>query len=469
MKRCYTYLFLLFACLLLLLACEQDDFSTNSKHTLSFSRDTLMLDTIFTGTATSTYMLKVYNRNKQPLLISSVLLANAANSGFRINVDGAKGTSFSDIEIKGKDSLHIFVEATVDVTQTNEPFLVKDSILFLTNGVQQDIKLRVYGQNVEIFRGKVIAADTVITAVRPLVIYDSLHIAKDATLTLAAGSRLFFHQGAGLKVYGKLKAEGGISSPVIMRGDRTDKMFDDLPYDRLPGQWEGVRFYNTSFGNSLNYTDIHGGNYGVLCDSSGTDRRKVVITNSRISQISRNALDMTLCQAVIANSEITNAGNNCVKLLGGDYEFTHCTIANYYAWDIRKGTALYLSNGQNDISYPLSMASFRNCVIAGSASDELTGNKSPDNSAPFNYYFSHSLINSTEEEGEEVVNVVWKKDDHFIQLDKTKLIYDFRPDSLSGAINIGLLKDAASYPVDRNGISRVSDAAPDAGCYEWIE
>lgn len=455
------------ACLLSFHACHDDDYTTNPRHILSFSRDTLMLDTIFTTIGTSTSILKVYNRNKDALLISSIQLADAGNSGFRINVDGIKGTQFADVEIKGKDSIYLFVEATVDATSGNLPFLVKDSIVFRTNGVQQDIKLRAYGWNADVLRGKAIKQDTTFTALRPILIYDSLHIAKNATLTLEAGTQLFFHQKAGLRVYGSLTALGSIARPVVMRGDRTDNLFSNMPYDRLPGQWEGVRFYASSYGNRLDYADIRGAGYGILCDSSQVDVQKLVLTNSRITQTSGNALSMTASKAVVANTEISNAGRYCVDLLGGDYEFIHCTLANYFSWDVRRGTALSISNTNSAADYPLRQASFRNCIVTGSSSDELTVNRSKDEAVPFGYRFSYCLINSASKEGGEFGHVVWTRDDNFLLIDRSLLLYDFRPAEASAAINAGYLPDAMGYPVDRNGVSRVSDEAPDAGCYEY--
>jgi len=98
MKRNPLYILLcLFVSLTFIVACNNDDFSTNSSLKLAFSNDTLRLDTILTGIGTSTRQLKVYNRNKESLVISSITLADGSNSGFRINVDGMKGSNFSNI------------------------------------------------------------------------------------------------------------------------------------------------------------------------------------------------------------------------------------------------------------------------------------------------------------------------------------------------------------------------------------
>lgn len=454
---------------IMLHSCSDDDYTTNPQHVLHFSADTLNFDTLFTHTGTSTYLAKVYNRNKKPLLISSVSLANPQNSGFRINVDGYKGTSFTDIEIAAKDSIYIFIEATLNAPDTDLPHFVKDSIVFLTNGVRQDIKLLAYGQNAFVLKGKQILTDTTFTAKRPILIYDSVYVAKNATLTLEAGTRLFFHKDAALKVEGKLIANGTIANPVLLRGDRTDYMLSNLPYDRLPGQWGGVTFYESSYNNELNYVGITGATYGIHCDASDTDHDKITITNSRISQTSKNALSFTSCRATVVNTEISNAGNNCVMLLGGSYDFIHCTIANYFSWNSRKGVALSLSNSNNNVDNPLTQAHFYNCIIAGSSGDELIKNQSANETVPFNYYFSHSLINSKEEISERINNVIWAKDDNFLLLDNTNQLYDFRLNPSSLAVDAGFLQYAASCPVDLDGVSRVSDTAPDAGCYELIQ
>ena len=165
MKRNLIHILLfLFTGLALFSACDDENFSTDSSLKLAFSYDTLRMDTVLAGIGTSTYQLKVYNRNKESLVISSITLADAANSGFRINVDGAKGNHFSDVELRGKDSLLIFVEATLAPEDRDVPFFKKDSIVFITNGNWQDVKLQAYGQDFLSLRKKEITQDTLISS-----------------------------------------------------------------------------------------------------------------------------------------------------------------------------------------------------------------------------------------------------------------------------------------------------------------
>lgn len=467
-SRTLYLIYVLTVFLLSFAACDDiDDYSSDPKHTLLFSQDTLRMDTVLTGIPTSTRQLKIYNPHKKALMISSITLADAGKSGFRINVDGMKGKQFSDIEIAGEDSLFIFVEATLPQQDNASVTLVRDSILFQLNGIRQEIKLWAYAQDAFTLRGKVIEKDTLIASERPILIYDSISVAPGAHLTLAAGTRLYFHGKAGMQVHGRLSVEGTLSAPVVFRGDRTDRMFSYLPYDRLPGQWGGIRFYNTSYDNHLIYADIHGGSFGIRCDSSATDRRKLTLESSVIRQVSENGLELTSCQAVVGNSEISNAGENCVSLLGGDYTFIHCTLADYFSWNVQKGTALQIRNEQEGTEYSLSSAIFRNCIIAGSGTDEINGGRSKNKNVAFNYYFSHCLINSVKEENDKIVNVVWGKEDHFLLMDSRTQKYSFNLDEKSKAIDWGRKEDADAYPMDRNGNSRLQDAAPDAGCCEF--
>ena len=138
-KALHLIIYILLAFLLCpFAACDDtDDYSSDPKHTLRFSQDTLCMDTVITGIPTSTYQLKIYNPHKKALLISSINLADAGESGFRINLDGMPGKQFADVEIAGQDSLYIFVEATLPQQKNAGITLIRDSILFQLNGIRQ--------------------------------------------------------------------------------------------------------------------------------------------------------------------------------------------------------------------------------------------------------------------------------------------------------------------------------------------
>ena len=110
--RAITFTFIALSILAgsLLTSCIDDDFTTNPSHVLAFSTDTVAFDTVFTTIGSSTRSFRVYNPNKKSLNISSIKLADAERSGFHINVDGMSGDQFTDVEIRGKDSIFVFVK-----------------------------------------------------------------------------------------------------------------------------------------------------------------------------------------------------------------------------------------------------------------------------------------------------------------------------------------------------------------------
>lgn len=456
-------------------SCKDESYSTNPSHRLSFSADTVYFDTIFSTVGSSTRLVKVYNRNSEPLMFS-VKLADKANSGYRINVDGQTDVGieeFSGISIKENDSLYIWVELTTKKLDSGAIGYVKDSLVFTTNGVKQDVKLLAFTRDAVMLRSPIITKDTTFTDYRPIIVYDSLVVAPGATLTCEPGTSLYFHGQSNCVVRGKLIARGEKGKEVVFRGDRTDRLFPYLPYDRVPGQWGGVRLCAESYDNLLDYVDIHGSVYGLKCDSADVTRQKMTVTNSKISNTTSNNVEMTNCKADFSNTELSNAGGSCIDMTGGDARFTHCTVANYYSYGVKRGVALSIRNEKNEITYPVHEAAFYNCVIAGSSRDEISGGVSKDESIPYNYRFHYSLINSVKPENGDIAECIWEKDDNFLKIDKDNFIYDFRLDSLSKAKNIGALQYSNKCPLDRNGIPRTveagGDGMPDAGCYEWVE
>jgi len=134
--------------LFIISSCKKDDsFDTNPALKLEFSSDTIIFDTVFTTIGSITEQIRVYNRNDQKISISSIKLAGSGNSRYSLNVDGEPGTSFSDIEVGGNDSIYIFARVNIDPNDETLPYIVTDSIVFETNGNQQDVDLVAWGQN----------------------------------------------------------------------------------------------------------------------------------------------------------------------------------------------------------------------------------------------------------------------------------------------------------------------------------
>ena len=337
MKRALLPIFILMSCLSgLFTACIDDSFTTSPGDVLTFSTDTVNLDTIFTNEGTSTRTFKVYNRNDKSLRISSISLGKGSSSAFIVNVDGLSGISFTNTEIRGNDSLFVFVIANVAETGQSGLVDVRDSLVFVTNGVTQHVKLLARTQDAKRMRGATLNSDTLLTAEKPFIVYDSLVVAPTATLTIEPGATLYFHNGAALEVYGKLIAEGTPDARVTLRGDRLDRMFDNLPYDNLAGQWGGIRFHEGSFDNRITHAMVRGTTWGIKCDSTDLSRTTLTIHNSIIHNSTANLIDIACNRVRITNSELSDAGYSVLSIQRGIIDVTHCTLVNYYFYDMIK-------------------------------------------------------------------------------------------------------------------------------------
>ena len=131
-------------------SCNNDiDFEINDT-LLTFSKDTVYLDTVFTNIGSSTYNLKVYNNSSKNILIPEIKLSNGEDSFYRLNVDGIYNQDteqdgrFENIELLANDSLYIFIETTIDINEINTEqtsFLYEDKIEFLNSNSTQEVNL----------------------------------------------------------------------------------------------------------------------------------------------------------------------------------------------------------------------------------------------------------------------------------------------------------------------------------------
>ena len=466
---------------------DEQRFSTDPNHRLAFSTDTVAFDTLFTEVSSATQAFLIYNRNRADLRIAHAALSGGEHSPYRVNMDGMAGTTFSDLAIRGGDSMYVFVEVTVDPRGEDAPFEVKDSMLFtLESGATQQVLFTAGGQDATVLRGVTFDSDTRLTALRPYLIYDSLCVADGSTLYMAPGTRLYFADGVEVQVYGRIEAVGKADSLVLFRGARTDRMFSYLPYDRLSAQWGGITLHETSSDNVFDHCDIHSGTYGLRAKGNSLEKHKVVMHNSQIHNVDEDALQLTQCRATFVNSLFTNAGGHCVNILGGEMDFIHCTIANFFPWKSERGVAVSLSNyaEEENAIYPLLGVNFINSIITGSKNDELMGNivvetDTADYTDYAQYSFSHSVINSWKEAYEpdtlHFSHIVWEHKDstaygrtNFRTVDHTNFIYDFHLDSLSVARGIATDEYLDLLPCDKDGLPRTSGGI-DAGCYQYVE
>lgn len=467
-------------CLLALLLCvmtgcqDDDSFSTNVSNILSFSADTVKLDTVFSAVPTTTRTFWVHNESGDGIRCTNIRLERGNQSGFRVNVDGVylgseSGYQASEVEIRKGDSIRVFVELTSPVNGRNKPWLVEDNLLFLLeSGVTQKVNLNAYSWDAIKYRNLHITNDTTLTGDRPIIVYGKLTVEEHATLTLAAGTTLYFHDGGGIDVYGRLCSQGEAGKEVILRGDRLDWMFDYLPYDLMSGLWDGIHFYETSYDNVMEFTDLHSSFNGVVCDSADVEKQKLTLKNMTVHNCQGKGLSTVNCKVTAENCQFTNTLYECVDILGGDVTMNHCTLAQFYPFDSNRRPAL---NYYSTTTMPLLRMDCINSIVTGYPEDVVMGATENEN-IPFNYRFISSILRTPAvEDAEHIIDVIFENvedtasvqgDKHFKLVDINTQHYDFHLDSLSPAIN----KGSKDYPVsdDRDGKAR--DDQPDIGCFE---
>lgn len=371
-------------------SCRKEELLTDRGAKLSFSEDTMMFDTVFVSIGSATKNLRVYNPYDQPLKISNIRLANGNNSRFRMNVNGLPGRSFNDVEIRGGDSIWIFVEVTIDPNSALLPYVVQDSIVFETNGNIQDVDLVAWGQNANFLVAKKVSAnlppyviiDTNLNSTTtwdktlPYVIYGGYAVVDSSTtLMIKEGTQIHFSNSGGLWVFkgGTLKVQGTKDEPVVFQGLRREPFLAEEP-----GQWDRI-WINDGGMNEINYAIIKNGFIGLQAETlfEPVMPEFLKVTNTRIRNMSGFGIFARNFVIEGWNNVVSNCGlYNAALTIGGKYRFTHCTFANYWRFGQRSTPAVYINNyavNQNNQEVPVKLdtAEFLNCIIYGNNDNEL--------------------------------------------------------------------------------------------------
>jgi len=458
--------------LLSMMSCEDDGIIKNEDAELVFSTDTLLFDTVFTTLGTATYSFKVYNQYLQSINISSIKLAGGEKSPYRLNIDGEMTNELTNLKISPGDSIFIFVELTVDPNGGNQPMIVQDSVIFVTNSNLQDVDLVAWGQDFIPIDGEVITTETW-TAEKPYLIYNYAYVDSGEVLTIEPGTRIHMHKGAQFVAVGSIEAIGTPEKPIVFEGDRLEDMYFDIP-----DQWFRLLILSSETPSVFEHVEIYNSNLGLQLfgDMETGERANAILRNVKISHMGQTGIYSVYSNIDASNVEISDCGLCCLLVqAGGAYNFNHCTFANYWGnYSVRQNPSVVVSNKfynpNEDIEYiaNLDFANFTNSIIWGNSSSEVLTIKHPD--VAFNCLFDNSLVKLSDSlnkaEPDIFKTAIVNKDPLFV--DPYPEIYNFELDSLSPAKNIGLRKYAELIPFDFKQVSRLNDKAPDLGAYEWI-
>lgn len=435
----------------------EETFDPDYQGGLVFSQDTVIFDTVFTSRGSITKRFKVQNPHENAITIQSMRLGKGQNSPYTIIANGEEGRSFDNFKLLGEDSALILVKVTIDPRDENLPFLVKDSIIFETGNQEQNVKLISWGQDANFLGDSVLECNAQWNNDRPYVLFKSILVDSLCSLTINKGTRIYVSKGASIFVKGTLKVNGSDSLRVIIRNDRLD-----LKYENAIGQWGGIFFLEGSKANEIKYAVIRNGQVGLRVGTPDNDTiPDVIIKNTIIENMSQSGIlaftsDIQAENCLVDNCQEIIVGN----IAGGNYQYKHCTFANYRFNIGGDGPAVAvtdnfeLDNGEllvNNVNF-----SMQNCIVYGANDDEIF--LSNDGNARLEIFIAGSLLKTTIEDLDINMNILNEKPDF-----KNSFNFDYHLDSLSPAIDKGL---DLKIPIDLDSSKR--DEKPDIGAYEYL-
>jgi hypothetical protein len=449
---------------IVLLSCQKQS-GLNGNALLFLSADTVGFDTVFTSTGSVTQQVKLINNNSQSIGISSVSLMGGSKSPFIINIDGTPGPDASNITIQAGDSLYIFVSVFIPPGTEPSAFILEDSIRISHNGTNQYIQLRAWGQNAHFLKNQVIEGNIVWPNDLPYVIYGSLTVDSNASLTIQKGVHIYMHADAPIYVDGSLSVLGDTSENqrVYFTGDRLD-----LPYANYPGSWPGIYFRKTSRNNVLNFAVLQNGNHTLVAEDPSTDLNPKLTLNECIINNSLAEGILGIQSSIKAvNCLVSNCGQNIVIGIGGIYNFQQCTVASYSSNLLsHQQPVLTVSNAGTDgnqlITGDLNIA-FTNCIFWGSESipDEALILK--QGNTVFNVLFDHSILKQQNYPANiDSTALFLNTDPLFLATGDPVNTFNFHVQDGSPAIAHGA---DLGIPIDLDGNKRPANQ-PDVGCYE---
>ena len=460
---------------------------------LSFSQDTVFLDTVFNTIGSSTRTVRIINHSNQDVLISDLRLGMEDESPYRINVNGEPGWQFDNIQLPANDSIYVFVEVTAPVNGLE--YLWTDSIVVQNGGLVQDIDLVTlawdahfhYATNVLVIEQPepyddihipytILPSNALWQNDKPHVVYGYAVVDSGGTLDIMPGTQVHFHNNSGIWVtgHGKLNIDpngtGSYDNPTMLQGDRLEPF-----YENIAGQWGGVLgclFIQRGGEADIQNAWIRNGTIGIRSDSVPNGQpANITIHNSRITDMSRAGIYSGFGHIEMSNTAIGNAGLYGLYALGGRVTADHCTFANHFPSGRSTGT-IGLFNRYDDgmglYRYrALHQANFSNCIVWGSKTSEVSMGYGA--TAPFEYRFEGSVLrlDPTPDQpiydvtdGARFANCLLNADPQFVDI----YMWNYALDSASQAVNIGLPAPAQRVPLDALGHSRVN--SPDAGLLE---
>lgn len=433
-----------------------------SKGNLSFSKDTVVFDTVFTTIGSTTQQLKIYNNDNRTVELQEVQLMGGTSSPFRINLDGLSGTLFSQIELEGGDSLFMFVEVTLNPNGQNLPMVIEDSIRFRTNGTDQYVILAAWGQDVyyhysDISSGDFDTNEGTWPNDKPHLIYGAAFIDEGKTLNIQPNTFIYMHKNSFLYNFkGTLNINGTKEQPVYIQGDRLEADYDDVS-----GQFYGV-YLDSAQSSVINYAVIKNGTVGIHIEGDGMNgpNPTLTLTNTIISNNARYGILNFFNGTLKAENCVIykNGFHAFFNLGGGAFDFNHCNLLGY-ATGSDQLPAVGISDYYQSTGFTVDGV-IRNSVIYGTQETEIVFDTVGGGNS---FIIEHNLIRRTPAGTGPLYGIgnLWNLDPIFKNYPEN----DFEIWSTSPMINAASNMFQTLGNLDIKGVSRGSN--PDIGAYEF--
>jgi len=459
-KKKFTCLALtISSCLFLFLyACTPpaEVLTTDSSAKLSFSKDTLFFDTIFSSQPTFTRRLTVFNNNRQAINIEEIKIAGGQNSPYIMTINGETKNAVQNITILGRDSLLILMTAKIGTRQQDLPFIVIDSLLFGVNGNRQEVKIRGWGQDAYLLKNQRISQHTIWAGKKPYIIDGLLTVDSLASLTIEQGVTVYMEVRAAVLVKGSLVINGKLLDRVNFRGLRLDKKYEDTP-----GQWDAIYFDGGSKNNKITYAHLRNGNVGLRIGAPPDQDTipELIVESTIIENMRLRGLIAFSADVYMVNSQINNCTQNAISCLaGGTYTFLHCTFANTETRFFTEDPTVFMSNfyklpDESILKSPLAFY-MTNCIAWGDRANDFQVTNLAD--TPAKWLVRNCLLKTNDKQFDNNNNILNQRPRF-----KSAFRLDFSLDSLSPAIGKGL---DIGILTDIEGIARGKQ--PDIGEYQ---
>jgi hypothetical protein len=470
MKNSFVPIIVVLVILSSIFSCSEFPERTNLSLQFELSTDSISFDTLNSTFGTTTQKFRIINPNNESIELENIFLGSGSSTYFRLNVDGVPCQSVKGLELKGNDSIFVFVEATFPDFNLDSVCFQLDSVVITCSSSIQSVKLLSWTQDV-ILKTGAISSGEVWNSKKPYLVLDSIEIPFNEILTIKEGVKVLFHESAFMKVLGKLKVEGTVDRPVYFQGDRFEQTADGKDYEHEPGQWSGLQFYPFSQESEINYAIIKNAIYGIMVLGSidSNELPKLKITNSIIKNHSYAGIVSFGAEIDCSNSFFSNSEVCLLLYVNGKYNFNHITVNNNYGYKVRSLGAVHISNyfqwDSIQINGEFEALNFSNSIIYGNIENELSFGFYEGSS--FQVNLDHCLLKMKDENMNPTIlgtKLILNEEPLLVNFGTHNLMY---PDTLSPFIDKGKMDVAEQFPFDLEGNIRLADGLPDLGALEF--